>query len=215
MSEPKGILPILRSYLPVVKGLGKTLTKHHEVVLHDVSRAENSIIAIENGHVTGRNVGSPSTDYLMELVNSKSKTDDIHLNYVTKTKDGRTLKSSTMLIRDENYTIVGALCINFDITYADIAKKLIEELITVEKEESKEKFPESTTEFLQTMIHNGMSLVDKPVSLLTKEDKLQIVDYLNSNKVFNIKGSVDVLAKELNVSRYTIYNYLDEIAANN
>ncbi|WP_242945719.1 helix-turn-helix transcriptional regulator [Anaerobranca gottschalkii] len=211
MSE---ISPILKAVLPIVKGLGQTLTKHHEIVLHDISKAENSIIAIENGHVTGREVGSPATDYLMELVNSKNNTEDMHVNYVTKTKDGRTLKSSTMLIRDENGKIIGALCINFDMTYADIAKKFLEEITLIEKEESKEKFPESTTEFLQTMIQNALSLVDKPVSLLTKEDKLQIVEYLNNNKIFTIKGSVDLLAKELNVSRYTIYNYLDEISIN-
>ena len=49
-----------------------------------------------------------------------------------------------------------------------------------------------------------------PVKLMEKEDKLQIVKRLDEKGVFLVKGAIDHVATILGVSRYTIYNYLDE-----
>ena len=57
------IPPLLAGYINVVKGLGTILGRDCEVLLHDVSHPESSIIACENGHVSGRAVGSPMTDF--------------------------------------------------------------------------------------------------------------------------------------------------------
>ena len=204
---------ILNSFKPVVKCLGKTLGRHYEVALHDVSRPEQSIIAIENGHVTDRKIGSPATDLLLNIINSEdARKQNMELNYVSTTKNGKRLKSSTTLIRDDENKVIGALCINIDLTHIEVAKNFLNEISVVEQEEEhKEKFPEDVNEFLETMIQNSLDLINKPVSLLTKEDKLEIVKYLNKNNIFDIKGGVTTVANELNVSKYTIYNYLDEI----
>ncbi|ACL70834.1 helix-turn-helix transcriptional regulator [Halothermothrix orenii] len=210
--ENKGIPEILRSYIPVVKALGKTLGKHFEIVLHDVTKTESSIIAIENSHITNRTVGSPSTDFLIDLINGyyQNRT-DMELNYITRTRDGKQLKSSTVLIKNEKGEVIGALCINIDLTSIKMAQNFLGEISTVEKKkEPKEKFPEDAEDFLHVMIENSLNKANKPVPMLTKEDKLKIVSYLDKNNIFNIKGAVDMLAEALNVSRYTIYNYLDE-----
>ncbi|CCO09030.1 helix-turn-helix transcriptional regulator [Desulforamulus hydrothermalis] len=166
--------PIIKSYLPVVEGLGRSLGRHCEVVLHDVSHAEASIIAIANGHVTGRSVGSPATDLLMEYLHSDQQVDSI-INYLTTTRDGRKLKSSTMLIRDENNRVIGALCLNIDLTHLDVTKKLLEELSYVETDQSPESFPENVGDFLNVMVQKALDLVDKPTALLSKEEKVKIV----------------------------------------
>lgn len=204
---------ILKAFLPIVKGLGKTLGKNYEIVLHDVSSTESSIIAIENGHVTGRSIGSPATDYLMHILTSMEK-EEVKLNYISHTKDGRKLKSSTVLIRDSKDNIIGSLCINIDLTNIEVAQKFLADIGFVEEKESYENFPEDVSQFLNIMIEKGLELVDKPVALLSKEEKLKVVEYLLKNKVFNIKGAVDLLADTLSVSRYTIYNYIEEVSAN-
>jgi len=198
----------------VVKGLSRTLGKHYEIVLHDVSKTESSVIAIENGHITGRKVGSPVTDFLLELISMNEKNGkDMELNYITRTKDGKRLKSSTILIKDDRGQVIGCLCINLDLTAVEVSKKFLEEISKIETEDSSENFSENVEDFLKMIIQKSLATVDKPVSLLTREEKLKIVEYLKKNNVFNIKGAVDAVAKELNVSRYTIYNYIDEINA--
>lgn len=198
----------------MVKGLSRTLGKHYEIVLHDVSKTESSVIAIENGHITGRKVGSPVTDFLLELISMNEKNGkDMELNYITRTKDGKRLKSSTILIKDDRGKVIGCLCINLDLTAVEVSKKFLEEISKIETEDSSENFSENVEDFLKMIIQKSLATVDKPVSLLTREEKLKIVEYLKKNNVFNIKGAVDAVAKELNVSRYTIYNYIDEINA--
>ncbi|MDW7740610.1 MAG: helix-turn-helix domain-containing protein [Bacillota bacterium] len=51
----------------------------------------------------------------------------------------------------------------------------------------------------------------------TKEDKIKIVSLLDDRGVFLVKGAVEQVAKDLVVSKYTIYNYLEEarVAKNN
>ncbi|KXS41810.1 MAG: hypothetical protein AWU54_1524, partial [Candidatus Frackibacter sp. T328-2] len=141
----------------------------------------------------------------------KSSEQNMILNYVSEIEDEIKMKSSTMLIRDENEKIIGALCINFDLTSVNIAKNFLEDISFIEENDSKEKFPENVDRFLEIMIEKAISIVNKPINVLAKEDKIRIVKYLHENNVFDIKGSVQIVANHLNVSKYSIYNYLEEI----
>lgn len=40
---------------------------------------------------------------------------------------------------------------------------------------------------------------------------MEIVRRLDERGVFLVKGSVDIVSTKLNISKYTIYNYLDQI----
>jgi len=203
----------LETIKPIVKAMGKTLGKHFEIVLHDL-RKKASIIAIENSHISDRKVGDKAPKLLKNMLSSIKKDEDMILNYVIKTDEGRPLKSTTVLIRNEKDEIIGAFCINIDLTNIKIAQQFLNELGSIEKEESiRDKFPEDVEDFLDIVIQNSLEQVDKPVHLLTKKDKLKIVEYLDDNNAFSIKDTINTLANELNVSRYTIYNYLDEVRA--
>ena len=204
----------LRSFIPIVKGLGRTLGRHFEIVLHDIKNKESSIIAIENGHITGREIGAPVTDLLMKMIHEADES-NMKLNYTSKNKDGKPLRSSTFLIRNNDGEITGAMCMNIDLTSIKLAKSFLDEISFIEDDnnDTGEYFPENTNDFLGYMIKKGMGKLNKPVYLTDKGDKLLVVKYLYNNNVFNIKGAVDIVARELNVSRYTVYNYIDEIQA--
>ena len=217
MGERDEITAELKSFIPVVEGLGKTLGRHFEVVLHDLANKESSVIAIENGHITKRQEGSPPTDLLIDLINNKEFDDNMKLNYFTHTDEGKPLKSSTFLIRNNEGEIIGALCMNIDLTSIKVGREFLENLEEVDKsqelDESPEKFPENVESFMDIIIENSLEKVNKPINLLSKEDKLKIVSYLDKNQIFNIKGAVARLANKLKVSRFTIYNYIDEVRA--
>ena len=70
-------------------------------MVHDVAakHPEHSIVIIENGHVTGRKVGDGASHVAMEQVRNADAQPMDHLSYLTKTPDGKILKSSTMYIR--------------------------------------------------------------------------------------------------------------------
>lgn len=205
--------PILQSYVPVVKGLSETFGPNCEVVLHDFTNLQESIVAIENGQVTGRSMGSPMMEASLKMVMNDAVDQD-NINYTGKSADGRVLKSSTMFIRDEHGKVLGCMCINFDITELVAARRVMNDIMKI-NEENMPKHEESNLNVvsgvLTDIVNETIAVVGKPVIYLTKEEKVQIVDRLDQKGAFLIKGAIDHVAEVLCVSRYTIYNYLDEI----
>jgi len=194
--------------------------KKCEVVLHDFTIPQRSIVEIENGHVTGRKIGDPITDFALSIWRKNGygkKKEDKIVNYRTNTKDGKILRSSSVFIRDNQKKIIGCLCINYDLTEYLMFNKIMEEFCTtidLENEKSKEEaetFAGDVDEVLKDIIRKAIDEVGKPVSMMQKEDKLMVAKIVDEKGGFLIKGAINQLAAEINVSRYTIYNYLDEL----
>ncbi|MBM7615810.1 helix-turn-helix transcriptional regulator [Alkaliphilus hydrothermalis] len=212
----KALHPILKGMIPMVEGLAKTFGKNCEVVLHEIKESKKSIVAICNGHVTGRSVGSPMLDVGLKAIRKGNEADNI-LNYKNKSSDGRVLKSTTMFIRDENDQIIGCLCINIDISEFVVAQKSLEELIQTDSKvemNNGEFATNNVNDVLMNIVAETLETYGKPVAYMNKEEKVNIVKKLDEQGAFLIKGAIDYVAKILCVSRYTIYNYLDEIRVN-
>ena len=71
---------ILQQYKILVEFLGQTLGPDYEVVLQDLSSDNRSIIAIANGHISGRSVGSPLTNAALQMLSSKLYEDRNYLS---------------------------------------------------------------------------------------------------------------------------------------
>jgi predicted transcriptional regulator YheO len=214
--------PILEKYLPLAKTIAEMFGKKCEVLIHDFSNPQHSIVAIENGHVTGRKIGDPITDLALSIWKKDGYGDkkiDRVVNYKTKTKDGKILKSSSVFIRDNQKKIIGCICINYDLTEHSMFHKVMEDFcitFDLDKEKSErdiETFTGDVNEVLKNIIQEAIEKIGKPVSLMQKEDKLMVAKITDEKGAFLIKGAINQLAKEINVSRYTIYNYLEEIKA--
>ena len=219
--EKRKINPILLSFASVVKGIAKMFGTDCEVLLHDISNLENSIIMIENGHVTGRKVGSPMTDLGLYFLQSDLFEDsDFIANYQTENKYGKKLKSTTIFIKNDKKKIIGFLCINYALDHLTEIRKKIDDFCEVNKgvdknvfndKENKEFFADNLDGLLEKVFTKAQEKLGKPIEKMQKDDKLEVVRYLQKKGVFLIKGNIDKIANKLNVSRYTIYNYLSEI----
>jgi predicted transcriptional regulator YheO len=207
--------PILKNMIPLVEGIANTFGKNCEVVLHDVRNPDNSIVAIANGHVTNRVAGGPMSEYgLAEL--RKGNFNNNKMNYLKKTKDGRILKSTSMYIKDEQGKLIGFLCINFDISEFTVMRNIINEFTYITDElnivnAEGNGTDDTINDVLARIVDKILESMGKPVAFLSKEEKVHIVQLLEGQGVFLVKGAIDYVAKVLCVSRYTIYNYLDEI----
>ena len=118
---------LLYSYTTTVKFLGSVLGPDYEVVLQDLSNINHSVIAIENGHISGRTIGSPLASAVFQMLSSKVyEEDDFIANYKGVAENGHILRSSSMFIKDSNGNPIGLLCINFDDSrYMELHEKLI------------------------------------------------------------------------------------------
>ena len=208
------INPIIKKFIPLVEGMAATFGSHCEVLLHDFSDLERSIVAIANGHVTGRDINSTMPQMSYDMV-VKGNTDRDIINYTGKSKDGRVIKSSTMFIRDESGNASGCFCKNMDITELMSARSVMDEMLKIENDlviSKDDTIDENKiNKVLSEMVEQAIAKVGKPVVYLNKDEKVNVVEILDKQGAFLIKGAVEYVAESLCVSRYTIYNYLEEI----
>ncbi|MBD2844804.1 PAS domain-containing protein [Paenibacillus sp. IB182496] len=194
---------------PLIRAIAGALGPQCEIVLHDMRTLEHSIIAIENGHITGRQVGDSSTNLGLQVVSEPEQDGDI-LNYRAKSRDGKTLKSSSLYLYDQTGQAVGAICINCDITELELAANVLNRFVRTERQ-VEETFSGDIGDVIEALLEQGLALVDKPVAYMHKADKLKLLQFLDSKGTFNVKRSMDRVAQFLGVSKFTVYNYLEEV----
>jgi predicted transcriptional regulator YheO len=211
----------------VVDAIGSIFGRHCEVVLHDLRHPERSVVAIANGHVTGRKIGSPliaaplqdiGIKAILENANTSS---EIISNYISQTRDGRTLKSTSVIFRDSKGRAKAGLCINLDLTDFSNASKLLGAIcVEHQKPESaevgidrkKDHSPsDDMTSTVKSVIDDAISSIPVPLHLAEKSHKMDALGIMHDRGLFLIKGGIEYAAGALGVSRFTIYNYLKEL----
>lgn len=182
-----------------------------EVAVHDFSDLKKSLIHIA-GNVTDRKIGSPITDLVLnELAKHDNDVNDI-ANYKTQSKKGNVMKSSTIFLRDDENKVIGALCLNYDISLLMQFSGEIEEFIGFDDSHSKsENFYNSVQDVIHEMVEQVLQGFKKAPSLMTLDEKVECVRQLEDKGTFLIKGATDYVASVLGVSKFTIYNYLQKI----
>lgn len=211
---------MLAALQPIVDVLGTVVGENVEVVLHDMTRPESSVVKIVNGHVSGRSIGDsilkgPIDDKgFIELTrNAKQSENPLHsllVGYTTRTRDGRELRSSTVIFRDSNGTPFVSLCINTDLSVVFQAHALLQSMLYgTEKSEPSSKASPGVDVLMQEIIADAVRRFGKPISMMNKEEKVHAVNIMLQRGLFIVKGGVEHAATALGVTRFTIYNYLD------
>lgn len=212
---------LLDNYLPMVDFLAQTFGEDTEVVLHDVTNLESSIIAIRNGHVTGRMSGNPATKLILQLMKDKKKfKNNFVCNYSLNEKGAHILSSSYFIKKDNK--IIGIICINRDFSTInslyEIADKLHKPFMLSGKISVSENIKENVNSSLKEIIHKTLqdyySMKNKTVDSIKQDDKIEIITGLNSQGIFLLKGAVKEVANELNISEPSVYRYLQMINSN-
>ena len=205
----------MQMLLPVVQGLAEMFGPDCEVVLHDVGRLPHSIVAIENGAVTGRAVGDVPTDRMLRNLRNCDDAQDVRL-YVSS-HDGRILKSLAVTLRDEDGEPFGLLGLNFDISEIVKAQRALAGVTAVgglassAALEEGEIFAADIREVVAGMISKILAEMGKTPAAMSREEKMEVVKRLEERGTFLVKRSAEQVADALDLSRYTIFSYLKEI----
>ncbi len=198
----------------LVEILAKHFGQKCEVVLHDYSKPiDQTIVAIENGHVTKRKVGGHGTNLGLAVMRG-TETSAYKSNYLTQTADGKMLRSSTVYIRNRLGKAIGSICINNDITELLMAEKALSETINHPQKAAEQVYTDDVNELLNMLIRQSIDYVGVPVALMDKEQKVKGLKYLDKKGAFLIKKAGDKIAKFYDISKYTIYNYLESESDN-
>ena len=211
-------MEIIKSYVLIADFIAKVNGEKCEVILHDLSDIEHSIIYIVNSHISGRQVGGSITKYALDLVMKHDDAkQDHYVNYIGKNeKSGKLMRSSTLFIRNELKETIGLLCVNIDIT--DVVK-LRDELNSMirfnleiydDKPSEPERFDLSIDEIVTEIVDSV--LLDSNVNIMnsTQSERKDLVYKMHNRGVFKFKGAVNHVSSRLDVSPQTLYRYIKE-----
>lgn len=187
-----------------------------EIAIHDLKTKdlERSIVYIENGHVSNRQTGDGPSGIVLETLQSDPSTIHDKLSYLTKTEDGRILKSSTFYIRDDDGSISYIFSLNYDITAFTAASTAIQSLVATKDTlpdltgDSPRQITHNVNELLDVLIEQAVAKVGKPVAMMNKDDKVAVVQYLDHAGAFLITKSGDKVSSYLGISKFTLYSYM-------
>jgi len=208
----------MQPYVALADMISASFGNKCEVVLHDLSTPESSVVYVANGLVTNRELGQSFDHLVKDVLLSKKFSNDYNANYMFKTKDGRQIKSSTSLIRDEHEEVIGAFCINIEVDDMGRMKEFLDSFFSDDdpREADKNSAQPAT-------IDNVMEIIDdlivktigaRNISAQTRRENVELVRFMSEKGIFLAKGSVDKVAEKLGVSPVTVYSYLDEVKKN-
>ncbi|SFD87210.1 Predicted transcriptional regulator YheO, contains PAS and DNA-binding HTH domains [Lentibacillus persicus] len=183
-----------------------------EVAIHDFSNLERSLIYLA-GTLTNRRIGSPITDLVLKELQREQDGAQDFANYKTVSKEGLVMKSSTVFLRNDSNKVIGALCMNIDISLMIQIGGEIQDFITFDSgiEDNKESFHTTVHEVIGDMTTEALRKFHKAATLLERDEKIDVIRELEKKGAFLIKGSTEYVASVMGVSKYTIYNYLQKV----
>lgn len=201
----------------IAHGISRQFGRDCEVCIHDlaIKDLEHTIVFIINGHVTGRKAGDGASKVVLETLEALERGESItdHLGYRTHTADGKILKSSTIFLKDEDGRYRYIMGINYDITSFVNAAGAIDVLTTVEDEGESDRdgeIPLNVNELLDSLINQSVKLIGKPPALMNKEEKIRAIRFLKNAGAFLITKSGDKVSNFYDISKFTLYSYIDQ-----
>ena len=204
---------ILETLISVAHGIARQFGNNCEVCVHELKEddLEHTILFIINGSVTGRKAGEGASNVVLKTIEKLKKGEPIvdHLSYLTKASNGKILKSSTVFIKDMEGKYRYILSINFDISSFIPFKSDLDLLIKTEDKSKLEEIPNSAQELMEKLILKSEELIGKPASIMSKDEKIKAIKFLNDSGVFLITKSGDKVSNHFGISKFTLYNYID------
>ena len=200
----------------IADGLARQFGPDCEIVIHDLKRhdLEHSVVHINNGHITNRREGDGPSKVVLETLHRDPSSLKDHLGYLTRTSNGKILKSSTFFIRNpEDSAVDYIFSINYDITGLMTIERSIKALISTEDPSDTRQQPEQivhkVNDLLYNLIEQSVALIGKPAALMNKEEKVTAIQFLNDAGAFLITKSGDKVSKYFGISKFTLYSYID------
>ncbi|MCZ4610833.1 PAS domain-containing protein [Streptomyces sp. Lzd4kr] len=205
---------IVAALEPVADGLAATFGPMCEVVLHDYRRPETSVVAVA-GAVTGRTVGGAMSEIGMRIVARGADAGD-ELNYVTRTRGGKLVKASTMVLRDSTGTVFGALCVNLDVTAVNDAHALLGALAGIgaaPAEVPVTTFGNDIDSVVDAILDAHQLRQNGSWAGLDRTQRLELFRGLDERGVFAVRRAIEQVAGRLGISRASAYSYLSQARA--
>jgi len=220
----------LEPYKGVLRMLGGQFGDSCQSILYSLEQAreevEGKVVSV-SGTTTNANLGDPLPGFIDAHIREKGMTSQY--GFINKAFPSLVLRTSLEFLKDEEGKTFGCICIHHNIVHIKMITSFLDELTRPNNlEDEDEESSDANGEGRQYTASNIQGFLDNIISefleehleannfaALDKNDKLDLIKELDRRGVFLVKGAVNLIAKRINVSKFSIYNYLDEIREQN
>lgn len=192
--------------MPLVEGITKLFYPHVESAIHDLKQGK--VVALYN-NISRRKVGDLSA--VTELGVDIKDFPDVFEPYYKTNWDGKKLKCTSVTIRDDSGYPIGLVCINFDTSVFEGFNIQLEKLLALSGksggnpvEQFSDNWQQQVSDYIDSYAHRN----NVAVSAMSTEQKADLVCEMYDHALFNYRDAAAFVAKQLHVSRTTVYNYL-------
>ena len=200
-----------RHYTLLVDFLGKILGPDYEVALHELLDDSNEIIAIANGELTGRHLGSPLSNKMLEFLTSRLyETQDYVLRFESTSVTGKKLCSNSLFIKDPHGRLVGLLCINFymNTSVFQFLQSMTPPAAQTPDSPVEESYVENVDELIVQAVTEASQKVQNDSAISNANKNKEIVSILYQRGIFNLKDAVVKVAGLMGISKNTVYMHV-------
>lgn len=199
--------------------IGRLFGNKCEIIVHDFTKGyESTIVHVVNGEVSGRAIGGCPTNLFFDHLDELKEKEGEFASYFSTMPDGRLIKSSTTFLKDDSGEIVGSICINIDVSGLAMLVPMFREFLDDEKTGSKqvgnEHFAKDVNDLMEGYLAQVQASIGKPACEMNKREKLHALAFLKSKGVLQISKANVKLCEFFSISKFTLYNYLNEIGNN-
>ncbi len=188
-----------------------------EVVVHDYRLGPDAtIVKIINGELSGRHLGeAPRSGLILGAGQDIDEFKTPAVFYFTNPK-GLICKSCTTLIADEENKIIGAVCINLNMTDYLHAAGALKKLLDVpsnkdsSSKEDRDVLVNNVDDVLGYFLNIVIEKIGKDPLVMTKAEKIQALGFLDRKGILKISKVSLELCERFNISKYTLYSYIEE-----
>ncbi len=160
--------------------------------------------------------GSRLPAALLEKFRKETHNRASRLQFTGSTPDGRRLSSSITALTDTSTgEEIGLLKIDYCIEHLISSIDVLQSYCGIDGQQQTQQEETGTDDdigrLVDSIIAEAFNYRDGQKQLTGKEYRLDIVRRLEEKDVFRVKGAVEIVSGRLNVSKYSIYNYLDQV----
>lgn len=188
----------------VAEALAKLFHPFVEVVVHDIE--ESRIAAIFNSF-SRRSVGD---DSMIQDAAGLGDGPDIHGPFEHRAFDGRRLRYTSVVFRDDAGRAVGLMCVNLDVSPLENVEEMIGSFLRSagDPAELDAHFRDDWQERIQAFVRTYCQDRDTTTDRMTRDERIALVRALHAAGAFRAKNAAGFVANVLGVSRATVYNDL-------
>lgn len=204
-------------YDRLARGIALVMGPLCETLVQEIVGKTFTVLSIYNGQISGRQVGSTLSIYGADTICEDDDDEDfdpfLDINCdAARTADGRLVKSSTWLVRGDDYVM--GLGVNMDVTELTRSADLLAGMAKVggELRDTLYRSPSKVSEDADSLVDSCLQSLGKPVEALSRNDRVELVRLLEQRGFFEFQRSACLLAARMGVSKSTVYNYLKEIS---